>query len=79
MQDYDLTTPQGKQAFQRWVTEIIRNEINSYVEQVLFQRNATNITTPTTSDTNPSTNTTYTAAEIQDFRLERLEQATFRR
>lgn len=79
MQDYDLTTPQGKQEFQRWITALIRNEINSYVEQVLFQRNATNITTPTTSDTNPVTNVVYTAAEIQDFRLERLEQATFRR
>jgi hypothetical protein len=79
MQDYDLTTPAGKQAFQRWVTELIRNEINSYVEQVLFQRNATNITVPTTSDTNPVTNAAYTAAEIRDFRLDRLEQATFRR
>jgi len=79
MQDYDLTTPAGKQAFQRWITELIRNEINSYVEQVLFQRNATNVTVPTTSDTNPATGFLYTAAEIQDFRLERLEQATFRR
>lgn len=77
--DYDLTTPQGKQAFQRWITELIRNEINSYVEQVLFQRNATNITTPTTSDTNPVTDAFYTEAEIQNFRLDRLEQATFRR
>lgn len=79
MQDYDLTTPAGKQAFQRWVTELIRNEVNSYVRQVLFDRNATNITTPTTNDTNPITNSNYTAAEIQDFRLDRLEQATFRR
>jgi hypothetical protein len=79
MQDYDLTTPAGKQAFQRWVTELIRNEINSYVEQVLFQRNTINITVPTTSDINPVTNAVYTAAEIQDFRLDRLEQATFRR
>jgi hypothetical protein len=79
MQDYDLTTPAGKQAFQRWMTELIRNEINSYVEQVLFQRNATNVTVPTTSDTNPATGSLYTAAEIRDFRLERLEQATFRR
>lgn len=79
MQDYDLTTPSGKQAFQRWVVEIIRNEINSYVQQVLYERNATNITTPTTSDTNPITNSVYTADEIRDLRLERLEQATFRR
>lgn len=79
MQDYDLNTPAGKQAFQRWITEIIRNEVNSYVRQVLFDRNATNITTPTTNDENPITNTNYTAAEIQDFRLDRLEQATFRR
>ena len=33
--DFDLTTPQGKQEFQRWVVMIIRNEINSYARQVL--------------------------------------------
>jgi hypothetical protein len=79
MQNYDFTTPSGKQAFQLWVTELIRNEVNSYVRQVLFDRNAANITTPTVSDNNPLTGSAYTAAEIQDFRLERLEQATFRR
>jgi hypothetical protein len=79
MQDYDLNTPTGKQAFQRWITELIRNEINSYVQQVLYERNATNITTPTITDINPNTNAVYTANEIRDLRLERLEQATFRR
>ena len=35
MPDFDLTTAQGKQAFQQWVVMIIRNEINSYTRQVL--------------------------------------------
>ena len=76
---YDLTTESGKQDFQRWVTELIRNEVNSVVRQVLFDRNRANITTPTTSDTNPITNAPYTAQEVIDYRLERLEQATYRR
>ena len=33
--DFDLTTAQGKQAFQSWVTMIIRKEVNSYVRQVI--------------------------------------------
>ena len=37
MPDFDLTTPAGKQAFQAWVVNIIRNEINSYARQVLTQ------------------------------------------
>jgi len=79
MVDYDLTTAAGKQAFERWAVSIIRNEINSYIQQVLFSRNATNITTPTTSDTNPNTGVAYTADELLSYRLDRLEQATFRR
>ena len=39
MPDFDLTTPVGKQAFQQWVTMIIRNEINSYSRQVLALSN----------------------------------------
>lgn len=35
MPDFDLTTPQGKQEFQSWLTNIIRKEINSYARQVL--------------------------------------------
>lgn len=35
MPDFDLTTPQGKQAFQSWITNVIRNEVNSYVRQVI--------------------------------------------
>lgn len=35
MPDFDLTTSQGKQAFQQWLVMIIRNEINSYTRQVL--------------------------------------------
>ena len=78
MEQYDLTTPSGQQAFQRWITQLIRNEINSYVNQVLFERNAVNITTPSVGDSNPAGGT-YTADEIQNIRLDRLEQATFRR
>lgn len=39
MPNFDLTTPAGKQAFQAWVVNIIRNEINSYARQVLTQGN----------------------------------------
>ena len=64
MQTYDLTSAAGQQAFERWVTELIRNEINSYVRQVLFDRNAAYIDTSSMTD-----------AE----RFERLESAVFRR
>ena len=33
MQDYDLSTSNGKQEFQRFIIELIRNEINSYTKQ----------------------------------------------
>jgi hypothetical protein len=33
MQDYDLSSPSDRQAFQRFIIELIRNEINSYVKQ----------------------------------------------
>ena len=33
MQDYDLATSSGKQEFQRFIIELIRNEINSYTKQ----------------------------------------------
>lgn len=68
MQQYDLSTAQGQQEFQRWVTELIRKEINSYVRQVLFDRNSTYID-------NNLTTTPLTEAD----RLARLEQAVFRR
>lgn len=68
MQQYDLSTAQGQQEFQRWITELIRKEINSYVRQVLFDRNSTYID-------NNLTTTPLTAAE----RLARLEAAVFRR
>jgi len=35
MPEFDLSTPQGKQEFQSWLTNIIRKEINSYSRQVL--------------------------------------------
>lgn len=35
MPNFDLTTAQGKQDFQKWLVGIIRNEINSYTRQVL--------------------------------------------
>lgn len=64
MPNYDLTTPGGQQEFQRWVTELIRNEVNSYIKQVLFDRNAQYIDTGSLTDAQ---------------RIDRLEQATFRR
>lgn len=39
MPDFDLTTPAGKQAFQAWLTNVVRNEVNSYARQVLAQAN----------------------------------------
>ena len=33
MQDYDLSNSNDKQAFQRFIIELIRNEINSYTKQ----------------------------------------------
>lgn len=35
MPEFDLSTPQGKQAFQSWVTNLIRKEVNSYTRQVI--------------------------------------------
>jgi hypothetical protein len=49
MQNYDLTTPAGKQAFELWVTQTARNEINSYIKQVLFDRNAMPLELPQTN------------------------------
>ena len=40
MPDFDLTTPQGKQEFTKWVVAFIRNEINSYIRQVLKEGGA---------------------------------------
>lgn len=39
MPDFDLKTAAGKQAFQHWVTSLIRNEVNSYTRQVLAASN----------------------------------------
>ena len=64
MLNYDLSNDQGKQEFERWITAIIRNEVNAYIQEVLFNRNTTYIDTGS-----------LTTAE----RIERLEQATFRR
>ena len=64
MLDYDLSNDQGKQEFERWVTAIIRNEVNAYIQEVLFNRNTTYIDTGTLTDNE---------------RITRLEQATFRR
>lgn len=33
MQNYDLTSESGRQEFQRWIIELIRNEINSYAKE----------------------------------------------
>lgn len=66
MRDFDLTTPAGQQAFERYIVELVRNEINSYAKQVLFDR---------TSTTYIDASGSLTDAE----RIDRLEQAIFRR
>lgn len=35
MPDFDLTTDKGKQEFLAWLTNVIRNEVNSYTRQVI--------------------------------------------
>ena len=65
MQDYDLTTTAGKQAFQRFIVELIRNEVNSYARQVIADRGTT---------INISDGTSLSDSD----RLDRLEQAVFR-
>lgn len=60
-----MTTAAGKQAFERFVVELIRNEINSYARQVLADR---------VSMVNISDGTSLSDAD----RITRLEQAVFR-
>jgi hypothetical protein len=67
MREFDLTTAAGQQAFQRYVVELVRNEINSYAKQVLFDRTSTTYVDPTS----------ITGLTDQQ-RIERLEQAIFR-
>lgn len=64
IQNYDLDTPAGKQAFEKYITMLIRNEVNSYVRQVLAER---------FSSTYIDTGTLTT-----DDRVDRLEQAVFK-
>lgn len=64
LQNYDLGTAQGKQEFQQWVTALIRNEVNAYIQEVLFTRNTTYIDAIGLTDSQ---------------RIDRLEKATFRR
>ena len=49
MQDYDLSSPSGRQAFQRFIIELIRNEINSYAKQA-NNKNSNYIKPDTLSD-----------------------------
>ena len=65
MRDYDLTSAAGKQAFERFIVELIRNEINSYARQVIADRAVM---------ANIADGTSLTDAE----RIARLEQAVFR-
>jgi len=65
MRDYDLSTPAGKQAFERYIVELIRNEINSYAKQVLVDRS---------SMMNINDSSSLSDAD----RITRLEQAIFR-
>jgi len=66
MRNFDLTTAGGQQAFERYVVELIRNEVNSYVRQVLADRAAT---------VNIADASTISDAD----RISRLEQVVFRR
>lgn len=65
LRNYDLDTPKGQQEFQRWVVEIIRNEVNSYVNQVLAER---------ASSANIADGSSLTDSE----RIARLERTIFR-
>lgn len=65
MRDYDLSTSAGKQAFERYIVELIRNEINSYAKQVLVDRS---------SMMNIADSSSLSDAD----RITRLEQAIFR-
>jgi hypothetical protein len=49
MQDYDLSSPSDRQAFQRFIIELIRNEINSYAKQA-NNKNSNYIKPDTLSD-----------------------------
>lgn len=64
MRNFDLESAAGQQAFERFIVELIRNEINSYAKQVLADRTSTMFIDAGT----------LTDAE----RLARLEQAIFR-
>lgn len=64
MRNFDLESAAGQQAFERFIVELIRNEINSYAKQVLVDRTSTVfIDAGTLTDSE---------------RLERLEQAIFK-
>lgn len=65
MREFDLTSPAGQQAFERYIVSLIRNEINSYARQVLVDRTATS---------NIADSSTLSDAD----RIARLEQAVFR-
>jgi hypothetical protein len=64
MRNFDFDSAAGQQAFERFIVELIRNEINSYAKQVLVDRTSTAFIDAGT----------LTDAE----RLARLEQAVFR-
>lgn len=69
MRDYDLTSASGRQAFERYIVELIRNEINSYVNQVISDRSTSAfVEIPSGLSKN----------DEQDYRLDRIEQTVFR-
>ena len=39
MPKFDLDTEAGRQAFQEYITRLIRNEVNSYTRQVIAMSN----------------------------------------
>jgi len=69
MFNYDLSTSAGKQAFEKYLVMTIRNEVNSIIRQVIADRfSSTSLDVPTGLSKN----------DEQDYRLERLERATFK-
>lgn len=65
MRVFDFDSAKGQQAFERFILELIRREINSYARQVLFDRSS-------------STNIADASSLSDSERIARLEQAVFR-
>jgi hypothetical protein len=65
MRTFDFDSAKGQQAFERFILELIRREINSYARQVLFDRSS-------------SVNIADASSLTDSERIARLEQTVFR-